>query len=69
MYRCGEEYVWGEFGGDVGEDRVVHLAAEDQNAADASKLKVSADNTTKATYSVMFYYTATFARSLMYLEF
>ena len=60
--RCGQDHVWGEFGGEEGEDKVVHLEehlllADDQDAS----LAVLADNTTKATYSVMFYYTPTFA--------
>ena len=65
--------MWGEFGGREGEDKVVHLEddpeekvenhVEDNVAAlNEDSMTVPSDNTTKATYSVMFYFTPTFAR-------
>ena len=65
--------MWGEFGGWEGEDKVVHLEddpeekvenhVEDNVAAlNEDSMTVPSDNTTKATYSVMFYFTPTFAR-------
>ena len=65
--------MWGEFGGREGEDKVVHLeddpeekvenSVEDNVAAlNEDSMTVPSDNTTKATYSVMFYFTPTFAR-------
>ena len=65
--------MWGEFGGREGEDKVVHLEddpeekvenhVEDNVAAlNEDSMTMPSDNTTKATYSVMFYFTPTFAR-------
>ena len=61
--------MWGEFGGREGEDKVVHLEDHPEEkvenhvaALNEDSMTVPSDNTTKATYSVMFYFTPTFAR-------
>ena len=68
LLRCGQDHIWGEFKDEDEEDKVVHLEddlplALDQSSTshDTSSLLVEVDNTTKATYSVMFYFTPTFA--------
>ena len=63
LLRCGQDHIWGEFRDEDLEDKVVHLEDDLPLALDhdTSSLLVAADNTTKATYSVMFYYTPTFA--------
>ena len=68
LLRCGQDHIWGEFKDEDEEDKVVYLEdhlllALDQSSTshDTSSLLVEADNTTKATYSVMFYFTPTFA--------
>ena len=68
LSRCGQDHIWGEFRDEDLEDKIVHLEDDlplvlDQAPSlhDTSSLLVAADNATKATYSVMFYYTPTFA--------
>ena len=68
LLRCGQDHIWGEFKDEDLEDKVVHLENDLPLALDqapslhgTSSLLVETDNTTKATYSVMFYFTPTFA--------